>query len=63
MTKDRLPYILVAFMLLILVVYDGWKLFVGWPPTRIASLAAPVSTNLAMSGAEVGRSVGLPGGK
>jgi len=41
MTKARLPYIVIAFMVLTLTAYDVWKLAAFWSATHRMSVAAP----------------------
>jgi hypothetical protein len=45
MIRARLPYIVIAFMVLTLTAYDVWKLAAFWSATHHVSLAAPRAEN------------------
>lgn len=51
MTKARLPYIVIAFMVLTLTAYDVWKLAAFWAATHHVSLTAPGATSSLGAGA------------
>jgi len=56
MTKARLPYIVIAFMVLTLTAYDVWKLAAFWSATHRMSVAAAASRKPFGRGREPGAS-------